>query len=867
MGWAWFLNVLQLLSSLLAVIGFIKGRKKITDSPFTVFPIDNIFNELSAPLNDTPDYYQRGFHINLDSNIYVFSGTSGVGKTREAAELAKQYSDAVGNITIYLANGFVDHTTPLPLKANKKRIVLLIDDYDLGFIPADSSSFIERQAAHREALSNLDNIYKKFKKKLDLIAMIVTINTHRLPINPKDVPRLINDCSLIEVPLITNDEFEAITKITAKSLSISINQNIIEKLKKYNNGRIDTLSIFLSSVPKNTQLGEDDVIKLRDNCETIWKLFVDQLSQDQKTIYKYIKLLNDFNLIPRIEYIQAAIRSDASYYTKNEIQEISSTIWTVSNSVVITYSGQFPEPSPSIKFAPLIIKAALKSGKLRRSKLRYRFQKEMKVFCSTLLNVQNIPKHGNLLKKLCKWYPHDRYFSYLLASFYRSQRKYIRAILVLYRKLNRFDPRILISGKWIEVHLHVLLAELYRDINLNKNRNYKNQVKIEREYNIAIDLLTLGIKEDIAAKDYKFDTNLPQSLKEQLNKEHSELGLDIPSTISINVKSLLAMVHHKYSAFLLHEVHREYDALRHENYVTELIPEHGESFLACATAYLKIGNSQQALICAEKAERSSETYLDRISYDYLVESNKWKALEDLGNIESAKCHFSNCQELIKKEPLRKSEEFKRESIQISSSPEYWNLKERIADFRVKEFGSSLKYSVPAINMDIELPNDWKIERDHFDLNSHIKLFCAIFSSQANWDVTTGKPMDATVDMSYSTRKEDLSMDIKSFATLPLNHLSELTNAKLTLLEIHEPTKIENIVYNSWAYHIPGNWPKCGVVFAFELPNSKVRLGLMCAEIGKKYYKSLFVNAVEHFTKILLGSPDWKFDKNLWPETS
>jgi hypothetical protein len=182
---AWFSiapGFLRGLSSATSFYHFFRKKKWPSESPFVVVPLEGLSGKLSSPLRVVPGKIDRGFQSQVRPGVHLFLGTAGVGKTREAADFVENLSRISGAKTVLLAKGYVGPTAPLPARSDVRRIIVFIDDYDLGFPPAMAASFEDRQAGYAEAIANIGKLYRRIKSSVDLHALIITVNTYRLPV-------------------------------------------------------------------------------------------------------------------------------------------------------------------------------------------------------------------------------------------------------------------------------------------------------------------------------------------------------------------------------------------------------------------------------------------------------------------------------------------------------------------------------------------------------------------------------------------------------------------------------------------------------------------------------------------------------------
>lgn len=852
-----FLWLISFVLSLIRLFcpNFRKKNISSGNSPFVVIPIEELPSNLPTPLRVKPSYVEREFQKDIKPGMQIFLGSSGVGKTRESIEYIQKLSSITGAKFVYLVKGHIDATAPLPDHKDVEKVIVMIDGYDWGIEDAASNSFLERQAANKEALVNLNKLYNGLKSKLDLHALVVTINQHRLPVNSNDIEAILPECELLELPPVTHQEFREFITAIASTLELIISDENLESIVKLCDGRFDTIAIFLSSFDKGTEIQPSDVQKYSDNLLTIWSLFKEKLSDEQKSTYENMKMLKDFKLPPRIKYIQKLLDYDHIYMKEKEIRQLVSSTWSINNSQAIVYDGQFGPPEYSLELSKKIIHAVLKSASLRHGS-RYSFQEETKALGSVLTQFSPSKLQTKMLCKLRKWYPQDRYFAYLLALAYSRQEKWFRGILTIYRVFNQFDAREILIGKWIQIKLHLLLADLYQFADKDSKRHWKRHKYIEKEFKLALlsaddNFPNLSFKD--YGEPYRLDgTPVTEEEKRFLENSNKELGLDIPPAISVDSKYLRAMVHYKYSEYLLDEIHREHDSLKHAEVVTKLLPEFGEAYLNCAEACLGIGNTQRALAFAEQADGLLPEYLNSIIYDSTVSWVKWQAYRDLGNITLAQKSLDRYYELSQHEPLCHDSKLKKQLDFHKSSSETWKLAEEFASIRQKEFSDNLTYNIPSLGIHLNLPSTWKIDREEY-LGDVVSV---LFAPTATWNDTEQCPNDASVSVLYSTRH--LALSAEDFGMMLLGG-PMFEGQTVTMIE--GPTDYKTTTICHWNFKVDASWAKEGIVVAFASPTYRIHIFAMCQLCGKDIFWPTLTSTVESFTQNLLNDSTWKLKAN------
>jgi hypothetical protein len=311
------------------------------------------------------------------------------------------------------------------------------------------------------------------------------------------------------------------------------------------------------------------------------------------------------------------------------------------------------------------------------------------------------------------------------------------------------------------------------------------------------------------------------------------------------------MVHHKYSHYLLGETHRECDSLKHAEIVTKLLPEFGEAYINCAEACLGIGDTRRALAFAEKASAVPPSHINPVTYEYMVSKAKWQWFLDIGDISSAEIWFNKCYELAQKKPLCDDKKLKNNLEHYRSDPDVRQHARQLASLRQKEFGAKLNYRIPSLNIEICFPGDWKIDKEYFSGDA----FIAIFTPTSNWDETAQCPCDASVTVLYSTRQNEMTLDVEVLGTQVLKSMRPAGKTKSILVE--GPKTFNEITFCSWNFKIAGSWPKEGILITFALPTCRMQIHAMCQSCGKHIFWTILTSVVEAFTQNLLHNPNWK----------
>jgi tetratricopeptide (TPR) repeat protein len=832
-----FLNSIWLPFALnaLRVIAAIKSlfRKKEIDthkpeSPFVTVPIKDLANKISSPLKVVPKRIGRTFQVKPEPGVYLLLGGAGVGKTREAIDLAKHVATLSGANTVFLANGYVDASAPLPSRSDVRRVVIVIDDYDYGFGPAGALSFEERQVGYAHAIGNLKRFHRKIMGSIDLHALIVTVNTHRLPISVFDVTESFPDCSVTSIQAVTPEEFRKFIAAASDELGLQISAEAMDILVQGCDGRFDTVATFLADFIRNSSVQKSDAEKYTTVRQAAWTLFKSKLSNEQQAVYEQVRILKSFRLPARLEYITALLRRGKHKRSLIETQQIVESVWPVMNGKAIIYDGQIgplkgSEPDPTIVATAILDSCGL------RIKNRYAFQEEAKTFGLVWIQRQSQKEQIAFFKRMAKWYPRDRYFAFQLAESRTGQGQHYRAILTLYRILNRWDVRVVYSGKWVEIQCHLLLAQLYQKIWAKKIRNWELQGKVEREFKIAIGLIEIG--SDLGPNDFEtvYSTIPSRDVDKMSEIDHNELGFQRPSEIPIDLKRLHGMVHHRYAIYLINQHHREYDTLKHEEIASQMIPKFGDAALYCAVACNQIGDNERALKFIEQARLAGPAIFDSTEFKFLLLYTGGNALRGLGDVNGAKTNLQQCLEIARKHPEDADRVLKLEGDLRDEG--HWRSVMILPTLRRKAFAPNLKYEISDPNFVFVFPPQWKIDQEGADERGGRMRIQATFSSHVSWREGSKGPIDASVNVFCSNLPEQMSLDAQSLGLRYVENFPKIFQATVECRVDETLTNADKRMLWSVRFIAKQMWPKQGIVIVAALPAHRVQLMLLYEEMG------------------------------------
>jgi len=839
------LTILNALASLLTILGFMRRSGEILPSPFETLTTSELPKRLSTPLRSLPPRIERDPLIRYDIPFQIIYGTSGVGKTRTAIDIASTLAKTVQATTIYLARGYVDASARLPDKGPRRKVIVLIDDYDYGCINAASILFEERQAAYSGALENLLGLYRAVDSKVEICGFIVTINSNRLPLVQEDVKRVLPAFEFCKLHPVSVTEHKEFLKSLASMLEISFDVDATGIIEKAGDGRFDTVAIFLSSIPKGTMVDKQKAEEYLQVQKSVWEIFRQHLSAQQLSVYNCIKTLRDFGVPARTEYIYQMVKGQfLREMNTSQIRDVLTSLWDVYEDRAMVYDGQFEPISPNKDSAEVVVKACITAGRALRKKKRYFFQLEMKTLTDILINMSLDKLAIKLLRKLNSWYPRDRYFAYLLADEYSKRGQYLRAMWHLYRIFRRPDVMVVYSGKWIEIRVHLLLAHIYQSMGMYKLRHDWNWYnRIEHEFNVAASLADLDIP-DTGPDGFEYVGSFGKKVspvvdpKKPLEEHLHELGYIAPEEKSLNTKHLRAIVHHSYSVYLLSQLHQEHQAIQHESIVTQVLPDYGEAYLNCAKACLQLGDSQRAI-----------DFLNQTTYSFMVATYRYQAYADLGQIEMARKYFAECQKLTLHEPLSADEKLKARLAQTEKDSNYWDRHARLASLREKQFADAVVYRLLYAGIEIVLPSDWKVGGENCSSRGQDDWLLAGFASPLTWDDKTKTPADATVMLHYTMERKHILKDAQAFGLWYLERQAaaakKLKSRYSWKLEMG-PFNLGNAICYQWFFKTHDKWPKTGRIIAFALPQARVLLHLMWEDCGNATFSPIMESIVTAF---------------------
>ena len=480
----------------------------------------------------------------------------------------------------------------------------------------------------------------------------------------------------------------------------------------------------------------------------------------------------------------------------------------------------------------------------------------MKAFGSILVQMPPSKEALRFFRRLRNWYPRTGYFAYLLAVAYRAAGHKFRAVLALFRILRRWDARSICSGKWIEIQCHLLLAQLYQDLGKRRESDWDYHQRLEHEFVVAAGLADLNMP-DLGPGDFEtVYSSRPEDeaeLEQRFDREHKELGYEVPPLLSLDAQRLRAIVHHRYSGYLLEQIHREFDVLKHEGVAISLLPQFGEAFINCAIACRKVGDSSRALDFANRAVQAGPSYLGAAAFEFLISRERWRAHEDIGNLDEAKKQLGRCVELAREDPVCRHTQVVQSIMHAASDKRHWDTSILLVAIRRKIFLPNLEYHILAPNLRLGFPQEWKVSEERAAGSPDKPLLDTVFSSQVIWDKSTRCPNDASVGIHYSALDEDMHLTAETLGVRHFERVRQTSSNKVEWFRDEDQRRADSAGFCRWNFHIEGSWPKTGLVIAFALPKARCLVMVMCEEHARKLFWPQLESVVNSAVKQLLPS--------------
>lgn len=804
--------------------------------PFKEIDLDQLASNLSSPLDTFPKYVQRNISYSLTDKRYILYGRQGVGKTREAFELIKKFNDSFGVEKIYLKNGYVDCPFSLPVNAEVRRVIVLIDDYDYGSA-TNLSWDSEDSNASLTMLENLSKIFNFFEKRVELLAFIVILNKDRIPyIFNNDDNR---GFRIIDVSDITKEEYIHFLDLLIKNQSITCPDMIKIEFEKLYDARFSSIATCFNNYEEGKQLTEQDLNSYRTNLKEIWKMFRDRLSVKQKLIYEAMSILKKFSLTPLFEYVVELVYLQEPEINDAEIKIIVESLWAVKEGEIIYYSNQFSSSAPSRQDLEKMFQCISRIGNvLSRGPKRYCLQSDMLIFGRHIINSRDKVLVNAFLHMLNQWFPLDRFFAYQYAFFKFNNKQYLKAISILFRVLKKWNPLSYLSGKWIEIEIHLLLANIYIAMigkrKINPIEKYK---RIEFEYKKAIDLGKLAKDCDVDGFEFVGEwpgDNVRKDKKDEkieLENHLKELGYLHSRNLKLNHEKIRAMAHFDYAKYLTTEMHREYDAIEQNNIVIGLFPDCGDAFMLNAQMYLGIGDTIRAIRSLEEAEKRESYYFAKNVFLYFLAYYRWRTCLDIGQIQEAQNYLEKAMNLVDAlidvaGNIKRNLEHQASSDAISKMPVFlWKI-------RTKEFGNGLKYKILPCNLVFDFPVGWKIAEELCTINS-LESFVVTFSPQIKIDEKTLSCFDASVTFQFLKRSKH---DVETIEDFGEKYIKSL---KLQWRICNNKRNIGCGSLLEWTHKSHSNRSFKGCLLAIERPDCRVLLQLMSQSFSYNHFKPFF----------------------------
>ena len=336
--------------------------------------------------------------------------------------------------------------------------------------------------------------------------------------------------------------------------------------------------------------------------------------------------------------------------------------------------------------------------------------------------------------------------------------------------------------------------------------------------------------------------------KQRLLYDLKELGYEVPATLPVDSNGLRAVVHHEYASYLLQLPHMEYEVLRHEEIVGGLMPDFGESFLNCAVACNRIGDSCRALDFVRRAEKMEPRYLDCIGHDFIVAAQLWRCYQDVGDISEAKKAFERCMELAQSPLFADRQQHLAGLAHVANDAAYWHRAAKLSKVREKSFSAGVAYRILPLGIEFLFPADWKIESEGVTGLDEIEHFSVSFVPQSSWDSDAKALSDACISMTYTSLRDDMALNGETYGLRCLRNLRAAFGNRLTWSPESAVQNLERAIERRWSFETQGPWPKKGVLHSYELRQGRICFSAMCATCGEAKFWPVLSTVAEAFSR-------------------
>ena len=742
---------------------------------------------------------------------------------------------------VHYKRGYFETPVYLPPDFDVKKVLILVDDYDYG---EDLMSKGDKLTAVARMIMELRRSLSFFQKRVELCGFYVTINTHRTPIGAEERRELEHDFQIIDMAAVDDGSFATFFDDCAEKRSLVVNEDARQVFLNAADGQFGNLATFISRVPDGSVVDTNVAQGFVAQQTRVWDAFRNELSGEQRQAYDALRCLRSSGLSTRLCYVSRMLRSAGESISDKAIGLAVEGIWHIRDGVIVTYDGQFPgqpdaEPAPTT-----VIDVVLAIGRRLSRTDPAQFQDELKRMLSVALQQEPTDRLLQLLRRCRRWYPHDRYFGYLHAVALHRRKKTMRAIAVLFKYLRK-PPDDIHKCAWVDAHLHLLLGRIYMSMGLHKGCSPEEaHAKVEREFYLASLLASMDDREGpgIAVK--------PRGHSQRRQKKTpsmQELGAKAPAALTIDRARFRASVLYEYAMYLSKEKHRELDAVACIEGAVDSVPGFAEAHLAAADLLLMRGDSHGAREHIEAAERGQRRLWDAATYQYMVEREKWRADLDDGDVASARQHFERAREIAQRDPLQGDEALQANLSHLAADNDAWASHERVALVRKKVFGDSLHYELEPYHLAIDLPKEWKIDREAADTNAPPS--CAVlFSSPVLWDETGRTETDASISIVAGPQNEDNPVTGRSQAEAMVKGADEDKRMKQTSHLMVDDEALPRGRLSIWLFEWHAGWPKKGMIVSLDTEKFHVVLHLMCQKTGIALFWSVF----EQVLKQILG---------------
>jgi hypothetical protein len=784
----------------------------------------------STPFKSLPNWIERKVQNEVATGLNIIIGGPGTGKTRQGLEFVNSICDKYKIDKVYYLSGYISQYYKLSLTGNIKKVVILIDDFDAQKINIGSLASNDNPLQSQNVISNLKEIFNNLNQGIELISLVATVNTQRISVSKNEINKIDSNINVCELEPVSIHEFCLFIDNIIAQFQINITDGNLTKLKQYCDGRFSTISTFLAPYVNST-IGEKELIEFETYRTDIWQLFKNRLTAQQLLIYNAINLFLDFNLKPRLQYLYEILKDQLPQISRKQLNRISNNLWRTNNSEVIVFKSQFTQIIRNEEDAKKVVEVVMRTGSSLSRTSRYEYQEEVKKLLS-IKEVHNVPdSYINLVNKMRRWFPHDRFIALLKASHLKGQKKYLQAIFILYKTFHQKSVLAIYSGKWVEVRLHLLLAEIYYYIKPSR-QDWKAYIKVENEYIFCERLANIGI-DDHGAEDFEIIYGDQKKGKESFSNYISELGYKFPYDKYGEIQQLKEIVHLHYCRYLDKVKNRDFDKLFHLDVLISLNPTNADYYLYSASTCISIGDSTKALSYLDNAKKYKSVSIGEKLIKFSVDYEYYRAYADLGQETKAKMFLKNC---IEYQQNGGESNITFDLNQYFNNEFYWKNFEYVNRLRKKEFVKfQLTYFLNKIDINLKFPFKWRIQKETSrELEGNI-ILTSIFLSPVLWKENIEIPYNSSILIYLGDgnilRRTFINPQIKN---------TPLKVEAYNIEQLFNQRQISNeVVYSKWNFNISALWPKKGYKLLFEFNEIALLIEFMTENVSEGEFYPIF----------------------------